>query len=100
MHVQEFKEKWNSNKWLDSGVCIPFQQKKKGFELQGMISFSQVTRKYMGELKENNDYFSKVCLMQSNFGVNYSVFNGKSCSSLPGIGVWVTEGAWMQAPFS
>lgn len=49
---------------------------------------------------ENMDYFTKVCLMQTHLGVNSSVFNGKSCSSLPGIGVWVPEGAWMEAPFS
>lgn len=36
--------------------------KERVFGLQGMINHGEMTKKYMGELVEDEDYFSKVCL--------------------------------------
>lgn len=39
--------------------------KERRFELQAVINHGKVARKYMGDLKEDEGYFSKVCLCQS-----------------------------------
>lgn len=43
--------------------CLYTILTKEGvFGLQGMINHEEVTKKYMGELMEDEGYFSKVCL--------------------------------------
>ena len=62
------------------GTSIFFATKRR-FRFRGTVNCGGMTRKYMRELREDESYFSEVCLRRF-IPVLTPLFNGKSCFSL------------------